>query len=121
MAAEKIEGLWYVLSLVDVRTHVLGITPAARARSVVELQALIDRERVPLYEDGELFKSFRKGGPLEWREDPQVCGMGNVSPCYAVPDIPAHAQIVRAEVVREIPTVDELAARGREPAKEPSE
>ena len=120
MPEEKIDGLWFVLSLVDVRTHVLGITPAVRSRSVAALQALIDRERVPLYEDGDLWKSFRKGGPLEMREDPQVCGMGNVSPCYVVTDIPQHAQIVRAEVAREIPTIAELDARAREPAKEPS-
>lgn len=116
MADEKIDGLWYVLSLVDVRTPVNGITPAARSRSVAALQALIDRERVPLYEDGDYYKSFRKGGPLELREDPQVCGMGNVSPVYVVSDIPAHAQIARAEVVREIPTVDELARRAKEPS-----
>ena len=107
-AAEKIDGLWFVLSLVDVRTPVLGIRPAARSRSVAALQALIDRERVPLYEDGELYKSFRKGGPLEWREDPLVCGMGNVSPVYAVSDIPQHAMIARAHIVKEIPTVEDL-------------
>ena len=119
MPDEKIDGVWYVLSLVDVRRPVDGIPPAARARTPSALQALIDRERVPLYEDGDVWKSFRRGGPLESREDPLVCGMGNVSTVYAVSDIPLHAMIVRADIVREIPTVDELAARTRA-AKEPS-
>jgi hypothetical protein len=108
-----IDGLWYVLSLVDVRTGVLGLTPAARSRSVAALQALINLERVEPYGDDGVRKFFRRGGPLEWRQDPEVVGMGNVSPVYAVSDIPAHAMIARAERLREIPTVEDLAAAVR--------
>lgn len=112
-----IDGIWWVLSLVDVRTGVLGITPAARSRSLAELQALLVRERVEPYRDDGVQKFFRRGGPLEWRQDPEVVSMGNVSAVYAVSGIPLYAMIARAELVAQIPNLEDLAAAARAEAE----
>ena len=42
----------------------------ARAETKAELEAFIERESVESYRDGHWFKTFQKGGPLEWFNRP---------------------------------------------------
>jgi hypothetical protein len=61
----------YVLVLNDMRSsNIEHLTPVACAESYAELEALLSRERVEPYSDGRWGKSFRAGGPLEWRNPP---------------------------------------------------
>jgi hypothetical protein len=61
----------YILQLNDMRSSQIEITsPVARAETREELEAFIERERVETYKDGQWSKSFRQGGPLEWRNPP---------------------------------------------------
>jgi hypothetical protein len=88
--------LWF-LHLNDMRkSHYESLTTVCWAGSRGELEALVERERVPSYADsdisygrpssydGKWHKSFRKGGPLEWYNTPgknsftQVKGLPHV-------------------------------------------
>jgi hypothetical protein len=61
----------WILQLNDMRMpKVEMMTPVARADSREEIIALLERERVESYRDGQWGKSFRKGGPLEWFNPP---------------------------------------------------
>jgi hypothetical protein len=61
----------WVLTLNDMRAaQVEMMTHVCRAESRAELVALIERERVVPYHDGQWLKVFRQGGPLEWFNPP---------------------------------------------------
>ena len=58
----------WILRLNDMRSPRIEImSNAARAESLKDLQALVERETVQPYRgDDGWGKAFRKGGPLEW-------------------------------------------------------
>lgn len=61
----------YVLVLNDMRMSQIEQTmPVARAATREALEALLQRESVPPWRDGQWGKSFRQGGPLEWFNPP---------------------------------------------------
>jgi len=90
----QLEPGWWVLLLNDMRTaHSEEVQPVACAATKEELIALMTREKVETYQDGNEHrreptpggfghlgdahgsnamwaKSFRKGGPLEWCNQP---------------------------------------------------
>jgi len=78
----------FVLQLNPMRSNAENVIPVARAEKREDLLALLQREAVPYYKDEEpggyvWGKSFRKGGPLEWFNDP---GPG-LEPWIGVPAI----------------------------------
>lgn len=66
----------WILFLNDMRSaHVEDVQPVVRAETREELINLIRREQVETYvDDGRWYKSFRKGGPLEWCNKPFTLG-----------------------------------------------
>ena len=61
----------FVLFLNDMRSSKCeSCESVAKADSREELDALLARERVEGYRDGTWAKSFRRGGPLEWYNEP---------------------------------------------------
>jgi hypothetical protein len=42
----------------------------ARAESQTDLESFLTQEKVEPYRDGQWFKQYRKGGPLEWYNPP---------------------------------------------------
>ena len=61
----------YVLVLNDMRmSNVEMSKPVVRAATREALEALLQRESVPGYRDGQWGKCFRQGGPLEWFNPP---------------------------------------------------
>ena len=68
----------WVLLLNDMRTdHFENLQPVCQASSHEELEALVERETVSTYKDDKgngdgswWGKTFRKGGPLEWCNQP---------------------------------------------------
>lgn len=61
----------WVLCLNDMRASQVEILhPVARAETREALEALIQREKVEGYKDGQWGKSYRQGGPLEWCNPP---------------------------------------------------
>lgn len=78
MQVEIPDPIW-VLYLNDMRfAHVEELVPVFRASTKEALVAFLEREKVPTYvEDGfgtygetKWHKSYRKGGPLEWFNQP---------------------------------------------------
>lgn len=69
----------FVLKMNLMRGRTEEVHPVARAETREGLVALMERERVPVYSDGQWRKSFRQGGPFEWYNppwgDPNVVGM----------------------------------------------
>lgn len=104
----ELEGVWFVLLLNDMQfSKVEIVSPVARARSAAELQQLVERERVEGYCDGRWGKTFRRGGPLEWKNDPRD-GSGDIIAVYAVAVPSPDTQIVTTETLRQVPTLAEL-------------
>lgn len=61
----------WVLFLNDMRSsNIENLQPVCRAETRSALDALLQREAVPGYRDGQWGKSFRQGGPLEWFNPP---------------------------------------------------
>ncbi len=75
----------YVLFLNDMRaSQIENVQPVFQAETPEELVALVDRERVEGYGDGQWSKRFRAGGPLEWYNDPEK-GFGHITKIVVVP------------------------------------
>lgn len=63
----------WVLMLNDMRAPKIEmLEPVARAESKEALQAFIDHEKVEPYRDGQWGKTYRQGGPLEWKNAPYL-------------------------------------------------
>ena len=64
----------YVLQLNPITSNAEHIVPIARAETREELLALLQREKVEPYREStegrSWYKVYRKGGPLEWYNDP---------------------------------------------------
>lgn len=64
----------FILRLNDMRTsHVENLTSIARADTPDELMQLMENEKVEPYSEhnnGHWDKSYQKGGPLEWYNEP---------------------------------------------------
>lgn len=56
----------FVMRLNDMRAPKIEYLTVVCMGTLEECRALIDRESVDWYSDGNWGKSFRKGGPLEW-------------------------------------------------------
>lgn len=71
----------FVLVLNDMRMPNIEMSkPVARASTREALEALLQRESVPSYRDGQWGKCFRQSGPLEWFNPPcDVFGQGIVN------------------------------------------
>jgi len=98
----------YILKLNDMRSsQVETLTTVARADTKEELEALMDREKVESYRDDNWWKTYRKGGPLEWFNPP--CGpyefIVNVG---TQEDWEARARLTFAHLTNIITKVEEL-------------
>jgi len=101
-------GVWFVLIMNDMRSSQVEIVrPVARARSFAALEHLLARERVPAYSDGAWGKTFRRGGPLEWKNDPEVDRFGGIAKVYGVP-VADDVEPINAEALARVPSVAEL-------------
>lgn len=104
---DGIRGFWFVLVLGDMRQPgQLGC--AARARTSAELEQLLGRERRETYQDGPWRKTFRKGGPFEFKLEPELdpaCGIHEV---YAISSPPKGIEWMKANELEKIPTVEGL-------------
>lgn len=79
-----VERIW-VLMLNDMRSAKFeSLSPAARAPTREELEALVAEETVELYQDGRWRKTFRRGGPLEWFNRPASVGEHYVDFCQVI-------------------------------------
>lgn len=61
-----------ILNHMDDRAEI--VHPRACAETREALEAFLVRERVEPYRDGQWYKQFRKGGPLEWMNPPDQRG-----------------------------------------------
>ena len=63
----------FILQLNDMRSpKVEMVSTIVRAETKEEIEDLIERETVDTYEDQAYQKFFKKGGPLEWCNEPGV-------------------------------------------------
>jgi hypothetical protein len=64
----------YILQLNPITSNAEHVVPVARAETREELLALLQREKVEPYREPadshRWYKVYRKGGPLEWYNDP---------------------------------------------------
>lgn len=110
MATEN-GGRWFVLGMNDMRaSNVERVRPVARARTAEALIELLDRERVEPYVDGQWRKCFRRGGPLEWKNDPEPHGfaIGGIAEVFVVTDAPLEVQVLTEAQAEEIQTIEQL-------------
>lgn len=109
MATTENGGRWFVLGMHDMRTsNPARVRPVVRARSAEALLELLDRERVEPYNDGSFAKSFRRGGPFEWKDDAEASGIGGIAEVFVVTDAPLEAQILTEAQAEQIQTIEQL-------------
>lgn len=95
----------YVLFLNDMRSSNIEILePVARASSVSALESLLSKERVPAYSDGNWGKAYRKGGPLEWFNEPSDYTRSGIREVMS----PEDAAASQEAKLRRIPSVETL-------------
>lgn len=109
MAGENIGGRWFVLMLNDMRNaKAERVRPVVRAREREALHRLIGGERVETYDDGRWRKAYRRGGPLEWQNEPVFSG--GIVEVFVVTDAPLDVQILTEAQAADIATLEQLVA-----------
>lgn len=109
MGRDNIGGRWFVLGMNDMRgSNIERVRPVARARDAEDLRQLLASERAEPYVDGTFGKAFRRGGPLEWKNDPLTCGYGGIAEVFVVTDAPLDTQVLTDAQAGQIPTVEAL-------------
>jgi hypothetical protein len=98
---------WYLLILDDKREPNADARPVARATSAAALEQLLTRERVEPYWDRQWRKVFRRGGPLEWKDDPGQDRAKGIAEVFAVAAREG-VVLLAARALMQIPTVQEL-------------
>ena len=73
----------FILQLNEMSMNAEYVAPVAWAENAEALLALLESEKVEPYQEGSWRKVFRKGGPLEWFNDPGP----NVEPWIGVSGI----------------------------------
>lgn len=64
----------WILQLNPMPSNAENIVPVAWAETKEELEQLLQDEKVESYRDGDWYKSFKQGGPLEWYNPPSEVG-----------------------------------------------
>ena len=75
----------YILSLNHMTGKSERLTFVARSENRLDLVAMISRETVEPYQDGQWHKTFRAGGPLEWFNPPNDRMQWNGCDCIFEP------------------------------------
>ncbi len=73
----------WILQLNPMQCNAEQVSPVAYAETKEALILLLDKERTKPYQDGQWHKCFRRGGILEWYNDPGP----NMEPWIDVPAI----------------------------------
>lgn len=97
----------WILQLNDMREKADFVKPVVRAETKEELEALIERETIDTYQDGEYGKCFKEGSLLEWC-NPPVEQIGQ--PYLNVQDEEIWAERARVDFRDRILTIPEIPA-----------